>query len=122
MVVLNEREKIIFFMGRKRFGYRQADKEGMRSYAEAQEENPDAGFYRIRNYSGKVIRERLPFYRPTNPQTVAQQNWRSVFADGVSAYRLLSPTELGFWQGVGTRKKMTAYNAFLSYYLNTHKL
>ena len=50
MVLLNLTKQAIFFMGRKRFGYRKADKEQTRSYADALAENPDAGFYRLRHF------------------------------------------------------------------------
>lgn len=122
MVKLNQQERILFFNGRKRFGWRSIDKSGERTYEEAQLANPYAGFYRIRKINGKKVYDRLKFYKPTNPQTESQQAWRGVFATGIEAWYALPDDQKRIWKMRGNKKQMTGKNAFMSDYLTTHRL
>ena len=106
-------------MGQKRFGYRQADKDQTRTYAEALLENPYAGFYRLRHFEGMLLHEVLPFYRPYNPQTVAQQANRSKFSDGMLAWSSLSDDQKLSYKELGKIKKMNGSNVFMSEYMKT---
>jgi hypothetical protein len=120
MVLLTYEKQIIFFMGQKRFGYRKADKEGTRTYAQAKIENPDAGFYRLRHYEGMLLHEVLPFYRPTNPRTIPQQANRSKFADAMSAWSLLTDLEKKPFKQKGQVLQMNGSNVFVSAYMKSH--
>lgn len=65
---------------------------------------------------GRAISIR-PFYWPSNPQTPAQVARRTLFQEGVSAYRALTPEQLIAINEEGKRRGMSGYNLFLSKYL-----
>lgn len=121
MVLLTTEQRILFFQGRRQFGWRKIDKDQGRPYSDALLENPYSGFYRIRRINGKQYHEVLPFYKPSNPQTLAQQAWRYIFRDAIDAWRLLSPEQKAVWKQKGARRMIPAYNAFISAYLLIHK-
>lgn len=78
-----------------------------------------AGIYQKKYYYGKPYISRMKFYRPSNPRTVSQQNWRAVCAYGWVMWRLLSDSEKQEWQKIGDRKRISAANAFMSWWLKT---
>lgn len=121
MVVLNNKERLVIGLGVGRMGYTQADRLGLRTYAEALAQNPWSGIYQTRRKYGKRFHVRMRFYVPYNPQTVLQQAWRQKFKDAVSAFRVLDSVQLEYHRKRGMRYKMTAYNSFISEYLKLHK-
>ncbi len=54
------------------------------------------------------------FYRPSNPKTVKQMNWRYTLAYFWEVWYTLTPTEKESWRLKGMKKKMTGANAFMS--------
>jgi len=78
------------------------------------------GIYRVRHRWGKTIQEKLPFYVPTNPQTEAQQAWRQVYADSVTAWQALTPEQKAVYNENAKGKKMSGYNFFQKEYLLSH--
>ncbi len=62
------------------------------------------------------------FYRPTNPQTIPQQNWRGVFSDAVAQWHLLTPTQKGVYTREGRGAGLNGFQRFTSLYLRSHLL
>ncbi len=78
------------------------------------------GIYQKKTRHGKSFISRMRFYRPTNNQLPGQQSWRGVMASAVLAWQALTPPARAKWAKIAIKKKMSGYNAFLSYYLRTH--
>lgn len=81
-----------------------------------------SGIYQKKYYFGTPYISKMKFYRPTNPQTVPQQAWRAVFADGKIAWSALDPEAKEQYRLKGQRRKMSGYNFFQSEYLKSHRL
>lgn len=81
-----------------------------------------SGIYSKKYYYGDPYISKMKFYRPTNPQTEAQQAWRDVFADGKIAWDSLDPETKEQYRLKGQKRKMTGYNFFQSEYLKSHRL
>ncbi len=81
-----------------------------------------SGIYQKKYYFGKPYISKMKFFRPTNPQTVPQQAWRAVFADGKNAWDILDAPTKEIYRKKGQRKKMSGYNYFQSEYLKSHRL
>lgn len=86
------------------------------------------GFYS--QYSGIYSRKklvkgwglsRMTFYRSSNPQTTLQQAWRTVFANGKSAYDLLTAPQKARLRKQAINYRMTGYNLFMSRWLQGHR-
>lgn len=122
MAIVDQKTKILTGKGVGRFGFRQADRLGQRTYNEALLTNPYAGIFQRRKYGKKKMIVQEKFYWPANPQTEAQQAWRAVFSAGVFAYHALSPEALEYYRLRGAKYHMTGYNKFLSDYLKEHQL
>lgn len=79
------------------------------------------GIYSVKKtLRGKEV-SRMRYYRPTNPRTVAQQSWRSVFASGKSAYDALDAGEKVLLSKEARKYGMTGYNLFMSRWLQSHR-
>ena len=76
-----------------------------------------SGIYQKKYYYGEPYISKSKFYRPTNPQTLKQQNWRYVNAYGVYLWQNFDSETKIFWNENGRIKKMSGYNAWLSYWL-----
>lgn len=81
------------------------------------DENPRAGYYRIRKIEGKKTNELLPFYYPSNPRTVEQQANRSKFSSAIAAWQLLDSTQKSNWRVLAYGKHMSGYNLFIRNFL-----
>ena len=79
-----------------------------------------AGTYaRVDTPGGReIVRKRHMW--PVNPQTVAQQARRIVFANGVQAWRDLTDEQRSAYNIAGNKKAITGYNLFLSEYLKLY--
>src|SRR5574337_392216 len=53
---------------------------------------------------------RMRYYRPSNPQTTAQQAWRSIFASGLTAWRALTDDERKLLSKQALSYRMTGFN------------
>jgi len=120
MVVIKDYRRVIGPRMRGRFGFSQADRLHLRSYADALAVNPHAGIYQQRRRKGGSITVREKFYWPANPRTDTQQAWRAVFTAGVVAYHALSADDKKYWKKKGAKYHMTGYNKFLSEWLHSH--
>ena len=65
---------------------------------------------------------RKKHYRPTNPHTIPQENWRDVFRAGRALWATLTPEDHLYWHKRGQNERMSGLNLFMRYYLNNHKL
>ncbi len=81
-----------------------------------------SGIYQKKYYFGKPYISKMKFYRPTNPQTEAQQAWRAVFASAKGAWTSLDPETKEAYRLRGQRKQMTGMNFYISEYLKSHRL
>jgi len=83
---------------------------------------PYNGIYsRKKTPKGHVV-SLMKFYRPTNPQTVLQQTWRSVFSQGLLEWRSLDEGTKAHYKRLGRAQNMGGFNLFQRYWLNNHKL
>lgn len=76
-----------------------------------------SGIYSKKYYFGEPYISKMKFYRPTNPRTERQQNWRAIFATGKTLWDSLSAEEKEYYRKRGRNEKMTGYNFFMSNYL-----
>lgn len=81
-----------------------------------------AGQYQKQQFAAGRFISKKPFCWPTNPRTPAQQAWRAVFADGMSAYRALTDVQKARYTQLGNARGMLGYNFFLKKYLAAHRL
>lgn len=84
--------------------------------------NPYAGIYKRSRFAVGKRPSIMPFYWPSNPQTVPQQSWRSVFTAGVAAYHALTAPELAPYTERAKRLHRTAFNVYMSDYLASHRI
>ena len=79
-----------------------------------------SGIYRRDNVTGKVKHYREPYMIPYNPRTEAQQANRQKLADGVVAWKALTPDEKNQYNIKAKGRRMSGYNLFLKEYLLSH--
>lgn len=77
-----------------------------------------AGIYSKKYFFGKPYISRMKFYRPTNPQTIKQQNWRSVHSYATYLWQNFDSDVKAPYEFKARIKRMTGYNFFLSYFLS----
>ena len=79
------------------------------------------GYYyqRRRTWHGRVWAAHK-YTKPTNPQSTSQQTWRSVFANGVTAWHNLTPEEKAEYDKLKYPIHMSGFNRFMHYYLREH--
>lgn len=75
------------------------------------------GIHQKHYYYGKPYLCNMRFYRPTNPRTVGQQNWRAVHAYGVFLWQNFSSELKETYELLGGKLKLPGYNVFLSNFL-----
>jgi len=78
------------------------------------------GIYQRRHNKGKVVYVRESFYRPSNPRTVKQQNWRAVFTAGMVAWKNLTDEQKKVYNKRGHTLKICGVNLFLRNWLKSH--
>lgn len=117
---LSQDEQVLFPRARKRFGFSQLFGTAFFGYMRFGEFNPYAGIFRHTQYYNNRVWQKIKFYWPKNPRTVPQQANRSKMADGVLAWRELSPEQVKDFNKRAKRKQMSGYNLFLSEYLYSH--
>lgn len=80
------------------------------------------GIYQKKYYYGVPYISKMKMYRPTNPRTAPQQNWRAVFNAGVNAWFALDAESKDIWRRRAKNLHMTGFNKFMSEYLQSHRL
>lgn len=90
MAIVERLDKIISFDVRGEFGY--SGGYGLARYSLGRWGffEPFAGCYSRKKTLKGWGTSRMAFYRPTNPQTPAQQAWRAKFALAISGYQSLT--------------------------------
>lgn len=78
-------------------------------------------YHRRRTRTGVKI-SRMKFYRPTNPQTVPQMAWRTVFATGVSTWQGFTSGQKSAYNERAREYHMTGFNLFMREYLSENQL
>ena len=73
-----------------------------------------AGIYSKKYYYGKPYISKMKFYRPTNPRTTAQQNWRAICAYFVTIWQAFDISIKNNFKKRAPDKRMSGYNLFLS--------
>lgn len=79
------------------------------------------GIYQKRFEEGKTIWVREKFYIPSNPQTVPQQNWRTIFANGMAAWGNLTNEQKETYNERAQKYHLHGVNLFLKEWLNSNK-
>ena len=79
-----------------------------------------SGIYRTDNVTGRTKFYREPYYITKNPRTETQQANRQKLADGVAAWKVLTPDEKNEYNIKAKGKHMSGYNLFLREYLLSH--
>ena len=78
------------------------------------------GYYQIRHRKRGTFVTRLRYYKPPNAQTETQQTWRSVFADGVQAWKDLTTEDKIFYNSLKYPRGQSGFTRFMSKYLAQH--
>jgi hypothetical protein len=75
------------------------------------------GIYQKKYYFGKPYLSKMKFYRPTNPRTLKQQNWRAVCAYAWVLWADTDSLTRSKWGKIGARRRISGANAFMSNWL-----
>jgi len=78
------------------------------------------GIYRVRSIKGTQRTEKMPFYKPTNPRTPAQQANRQKFADAMFAWKNLTELEKERYNKEAKSKMLFGWNVFIKEYFAMH--
>jgi hypothetical protein len=95
------------------------------------EYNPKSGIYQKRvkrldfwtktyQPKGYTYTCKMRFYKPTNPRTIPQQNWRSKFAFAVANWQALTPKQKKMYNKRAIGKNLSGYNLFISEQLKSY--
>ena len=79
-----------------------------------------SGIYRTDNVTGKTKIYREPFYITKNPRYGPQQANRQKYANGVSAWKLLTQEQKNAYNKRAIGKRFFGYHLFLKEYLLSH--
>lgn len=93
-----------------RFGY---NKRGLRT--------DTAGIYQRKRLANGWGISRMKIYRPTNPQTTTQQNWRAVFAEGWTHYNALTSEQKVLLSKEARNYRMSGANLFMRRWLHSQR-
>ena len=78
------------------------------------------GIYQRRKEGGKPFFIRERFYHPTNPQTVPQQAWRTIFANGMAAWKLLTSEQKLWYHTRASKMGLHGVNLYMKIWLNSN--
>lgn len=76
-----------------------------------------AGIYQKRYFYGEPYLSKSKFYRPTNPKTLVQMNWRYTYSWGIYLWQNLDLKTKKSYNKRALKKKMSGYNLFISEWL-----
>jgi hypothetical protein len=121
MVLTTNTEKLLSVEARGKFGRSAGCGMARCGYSRCGSSKLFGGIYkRKKTRTGwGISRER--YYQPTNPQTIPQQTWRSVFAAGWDAYNLLTPDEKVLLSKEARKYRMTGANLFMRRFLQANR-
>ncbi len=102
--------------------YNPASEYGTRTYGNFRYGDMDNiwGIYQRRHRRGKVIHARLKFYIPSNPQSATQQNNRTKFTAGMTAWTGLTQNQKNVYNERAKKKHLHGVNLFLREYLKSN--
>lgn len=112
--------------GTKRYGneeqYDPKSEYGAKNYGDFEYGETDNrwGIYQRRHSNGKVIYTRMKFYVPSNPRTIPQQSWRTVFASGMTAWGNLTENQKAIYNERAKGTTRHGVNLFLREYLKSN--
>jgi len=78
------------------------------------------GIWQLRHRLGKRIFVKEAFYIPSNPQSEAQQAWRTVFANGMAAWGGLTKEQQKVYNDKANKLGIFGFNLFMREYLNSN--
>lgn len=113
-------QKIMLPKARKRFGFSHSLGTMFMGYTRCGEFNEFAGIYQYRNSFRQRKHIKMMFMWPTNPQTVPQQAWRTVFADGAVNWQSLTAPEKVEYNKRAKSLHMTGYHLHQREWLQSH--
>lgn len=82
---------------------------------------PISGIYCTSRQYGKKFFYRKRTYRPTNPQTTEQQNWRIVLKNAMIAWQALDPEDQSEMNRIAAKQGMSGSNLFISRVLKKYR-
>jgi len=78
------------------------------------------GIWQLRHRLGKRIFVKQKFFIPSNPQTESQQARRTIFADGMTAWKALTAEQQKEYNNKANKLGIFGFNLFMKQYLNSH--
>ena len=87
------------------------------TWSQAKAEMPYAGIWIRRHLPYGVVSERCRFYKPTNPRTFVQQNWRLTFRNGVIQWHNLTPPGKQSYNERARKAGISGFNLFMREFL-----
>lgn len=79
-----------------------------------------SGIFRTDQVTGETKNYREPFYITRNSRYVPQQAWRQKFADGMAAWKALTPEEKLVYYERAKKLRITGHNLFMREYLKSN--
>lgn len=121
MVVVKGMSKLRSFDVRGAIGNYAAWKRGELTWEECEARNALAGIYQLKGAPGRRVLSKSKFYRPSNPRTPPQQNWRAIFRAGVLLWQGLTPDARTPYNEEARRLRMSGFNLFMREWLNAFR-
>jgi len=117
MVLVAGLEKAKSLDIRGRAGFTAAAGMARCGYSRCAADKDFGGIYQRKKTPTGWATSRMRYYRPTNPQTTAQQAWRALFALGISGYQSLTADEKIALNKEGRRYRQSGLTLFMRRYL-----
>jgi len=121
MVVVESKDRLLSFETTKKFGLPNFYGGAWFGASDFGDDIEQSGVYQKRHYSDNPVFVRMRHMWPTNPQTVSQQSWRQIFANGVVAWQNLTESEKTVYNNEARKYQFEGFNLFLREWLNYHK-
>lgn len=121
MVIVTKTAKLMSLSARGKFGFTAGCGFARCGYSRCGASKLYGGIYqKKRTFVGtRISRER--YYRPTNPQTEAQQSWRGVLADGWVEYATLTTDERVLLSKQARPLRLSGPQLFMRRWLLAHR-
>lgn len=82
----------------------------------------NCGIYQKKYYYGEPYISKMKFYRPTNPRTLLQQSWRSIFTAGSVHWSSFTTNDKKSYNMRAKAYYMTGFNLHQREWLSSHSL
>lgn len=90
MVIVTKTSKLMSLNASGKFGFTSAAGFARCGHSRCGASKDFGGVYQSKKTAVGHRTSRMRYYRPTNPQTVLQQAWRTIFASGWAEYNMLT--------------------------------